>query len=260
VEVIVVDVLEVSNVVKRYSREPVVKDFSLELGAGCLHGLLGPNGSGKTTTLHIIAGLLRPDGGTVTISGESILSKSSRRHFGFAPDDLPLPKSLTAREYLRFHDAMRGRDDRRRAETLIQAMDLGSAVDKTIDQYSHGMKRKLQVVAALAHEPELLILDEPFRGLDPEASAILLELLHRFTESGRSVLLATHDMLRAQRDCQDVTILSDGVVVGRGNPDDLVVQTPESSSLEDVFMQVTGRRDVKLARQASLDGVFAALS
>lgn len=255
-----VDVLEVSNVMKRYGRDSVVKDFSLSLGPGCIHGLLGPNGSGKTTTLHIIAGLLRPDEGMVTVCGETILDKSSRRHFGFAPDDLPLPKSLTGREYLRFHDAMRERDDQKRAGTLIGALDLGAALDRTIDQYSHGMKRKLQVIAALAHEPALLILDEPFRGLDPEASAILLELLHRFTESGRTVLMATHDMLRAQRDCHDVTILSGGDVVGRGKPDDLVTVTPDASNLEDVFMHVTGRREGKLARQASLEGIFSPAS
>jgi ABC-2 type transport system ATP-binding protein len=218
--------------------------------------LLGPNGSGKTTSLHILTGLITADQGTVTVCEEPIESKESRSKMGFAPDDLPLPGTLTGREYLDFHDAMRSRHDRLRAAQLIRALGLSRDLDKQINQYSHGMKRKIQVVAALSHAPEVLILDEPFRGLDPDAAAVLRNLITSFARSGRAVLIATHDMLRAERDCDRVTILSKGITVASGSPRDLVENTPAALDLEGVFLNVTGLQIDNQARQDSIEFLF----
>nr|WP_076465315.1 AAA family ATPase [Actinomyces mediterranea] len=175
---------------------------------------------------------------------------------GFAPDDLALPMSLTGEEFLKFHDSLRRTNTKLRSELLAEILGLTDDIHRPIAQYSHGMKRKVQLIAALSHEPELLILDEPFRSLDPEASSILLSLLNEFTSSGRTVLIATHDMLRANRDCDTVTILNQGSIVSQGAPNELITLTPGAETLEDVFMNVTGLYDEKELRQSRLKDLF----
>jgi ABC-2 type transport system ATP-binding protein len=249
--------LDASGVHKRYGKRVALAEFGLQLEAGQIHGLLGPNGSGKTTGLHIITGLLAPDGGAVLIGGTPVSDKASRALFGFAPDDLPLPAALTGREYLAFHDAMRRRHDWLRAREMADIFGLTKDLDKQVGQYSHGMKRKLQVVAALCHEPQLAIFDEPFRGLDPDASAALREMLAGFAGMGGTVLIATHDMLRAERDCDEVTILSQGAIVGTGAPQNLLAEQSDCSTLEELFLRVTGLRDLTREREARIASVFS---
>lgn len=249
-------VLDASRITKRYGRSTAIGDFSISVEPGEIHGLLGPNGSGKTTSLHVLVGILRADAGSVSIGGEPIGSKRSRALLGFAPDDLPLPASLTGKEYIDFHDAMRSRDDRRRAAALVQALGMSAALDKQIAHYSHGMKRKIQVITALSHQPELLVLDEPFRGLDPNAAAVLRSMIRAFADSGRAVLIATHDLLRAERDCDRVTIIDDGAIVAAGAPVDLVTETDGAETLEDVFLAVSGLSVDRAARDATIHRMF----
>jgi ABC-2 type transport system ATP-binding protein len=242
--------LQVAALHKQYGRRVTVDAVSFDVHCGTIHGLLGPNGSGKTTTLHIVTGLIEADDGQVTIAGISIADKESRRAFGFAPDDLPLPTVLSGREFLVLNDSLRGRDDRGRAALLADALDLEAELDKLIAEYSHGMQRKLQLIAAIMHNPRLVILDEPFRGLDPEASATVRALLNSFVEGGGAVLVATHDMLRAERDCHSVSVLSGGKVVAQGSPASLMRAHEGCASLEEVFMRVTGR-DIDLEHKAN---------
>lgn len=223
---------------KAYGRVKAVRDVGLHVERGSIHGLLGPNGSGKSTMLHILAGLIAADRGEVLICGESITRKQSRAHLGFVPDDLPLPAALTGREYLEFHDGMRNRDDRLAARQLAGVLAMTDALNLQVGGYSHGMKRKIQLIAALSHRPRLLILDEPFRGLDPDAGATLRDILVTFVSTGGAVLVATHDMLRAERDCDSVTILHRGRRVEHGSPATLLTKLG-ASSLEEVFLRVT---------------------
>lgn len=250
------DVLEAEGVTKRYGRATAASEVSLTVKAGQVHGLLGPNGSGKSTILHVLTGLLRADEGSVFVGELPIDEKASRASMGFAPDDLPLPGALTGREYIDLHDSMRSRHDLDAALVLAAGLGLGDDLDKQIGQYSHGMKRKIQVIAALMHRPAVLVLDEPFRGLDPDAAAVLRHLIVSFTGGGGGVLVATHDMLRAERDCDRVTILDHGSVVATGAPRDLVESTPGASTLEDVFLTVTGRRQQNDHRSAALHDLF----
>lgn len=242
-------VLSASSVRKTYGRQVAVDGVALTVSPGRIHGLLGPNGSGKTTTLHIVTGLVRPDSGSVRIVDVEISDKRSRSLFGFAPDDLPLPGTLTGAEYLRFHDSLRSRNDAPRAALFCEALGIADDLDKLVSEYSHGMQRKIQLVAAVMHNPRLLILDEPFRGLDPEAASTLRSLILTFAEQGGAVLIATHDMLRAERDCDTVTVLHHGSVISEGAPSTLIAASTGCSTLEDVFMRVTGR-DVDLARRS----------
>ena len=251
------DVLDAHALVKRYARTTVLDRVSMSVAAGAIHGLLGPNGSGKTTCLSLVTGLLEPDGGEVLVGGVDVATPASRRLFGFAPDDLPLPSALTGREYLVLHDALRGRDDRERAEELADLLRIGDALERPVGDYSHGMRRKLQLVAAVMHEPRLLVLDEPFRGLDPESATTLRALLVAFAHAGGAVLVATHDLLRAERDCSEVTILDGGAVVAAGTPAELLARHPDARTLDDVFLAVTGRAADTARRLARLDAAFA---
>lgn len=248
-------VLSAAMLSKRYGSRTVLDDVSIEVRRGWIHGLLGPNGSGKTTALHVITGLVRPDRGRVRVLGIDGQDKASRGEVGFAPDDLPLPGALTGREFLLFHDALRGRDDSARAAALTELLGISGDLDTSVGEYSHGMQRKLQLVAAVMHEPAVLVLDEPFRGLDPDAALGVRRLLLAYAGGGRAVLVATHDMLRAERDCDEVTILDHGSVVATGAPDRLISEA-SCGSLEDVFLRVTGRADDAVVRADRLAAVF----
>ena len=234
-------VLTVNAVTKTYAKHAALRGASVAVPAGQVHGLLGPNGSGKSTMLHVLTGLIPPDAGSVFIQDLRIEDKASRASLGFAPDDLPLPAVLTGLEYLDLHDALRSRRDHERARVLAHVLGIDGALGRQIAEYSHGMKRKIQLVAALMHQPKLLVLDEPFRGLDPDTASVLRELLVCFVGSERAVLVATHDMLRAERDCDVVTILDRGRVVVSGAPTELISDVPGAKSLEDVFLELTGR-------------------
>ncbi|VXB82927.1 ABC-2 type transport system ATP-binding protein [Microbacterium sp. 8M] len=249
-------VLRAEALSKRYGARTVLDDVSIEVRRGRIHGLLGPNGSGKTTALHIVTGLVRPDRGRVRVLGIDVQDKASREEVGFAPDDLPLPGTLTGREFLLFHDALRRRDDSARAATLTEMLGISGDLDAPVAEYSHGMQRKLQLVAAVMHEPAILILDEPFRGLDPDAALGVRRLLLAYAGGGRAVLVATHDMLRAERDCDEVTILDHGAVVAAGAPGRLISEASSCASLEDVFLRVTGRADDAEVRADRLAAVF----
>lgn len=243
---------------KDYGETQAVRDVSFDLSPGEVFGLLGPNGSGKSTTLHILTGLLEASRGSVEINGLSVRDKRSRNFVGFAPDDLPLPMSLTGQEYLDLHHRLRKRDDREVAGELSDVLDLTRALRRAISEYSHGMKRKLQLIAAVMHSPSLLILDEPFRGLDPEAASVLRDLIGTFAGGGGTVLIATHDMLRAEMDCGRVLILHEGMQAALGSPAELRESFGGLDSLEAVFLHATKLDEHQAQRRKQLRAAISA--
>lgn len=243
--------LTARNLRKEYGSFVALADFSLDVRSGAVHGLLGPNGSGKTTCLYLLTGLVPPTGGTVAVAGIPITDKASRTKYGFAPDDLPMPSGLTGGEYLAWLDRLRRRQDQARALQLVEAFGLQDSLWRPIGEYSHGMRRKLQVIGAIMHSPEVLFLDEPFRGLDPAAAVGLSTCIDVFKENGGAVVVATHDLLRAERDCDTVTILDKGQVIGTGEPTGLRVSATGAATLEAVFLARTGVTDTGLAQMSN---------
>lgn len=230
--------LLVDHVLKSYGPNPVLRNVSFEVDDGTMAALVGPNGAGKSTLLHILVGLLQADAGEVTLDGATHDSAQYRSQIGFCPDDLPQAELLTGREYLDMVIGIRRLKIPRTALTqMVEGMHLDTAIDRLIAEYSHGMKRKLQIIAALLHSPRLLILDEPFRGLDPESSAILKSLLRLYTSRGNTVLISTHDLLVADQMADDVLLLHAGSLSTRA---DLTTSTDSNESLEDSFLRVTG--------------------
>ncbi len=235
------DGLIIKGLTKSFGTVRAVHDVSLQAARGRMTALLGPNGAGKSTLLHCITGLLHPDAGEVLLDGRQLTREAPRQDVGFAPDDLPLPDLLTGWEYLDFVAELQQvhRDDAR-VERLTLALGLSGALDRLLGTYSHGMRRKIQLLAAVNHQPGLLILDEPFRGLDPESTALLKSVLRQYVADGRAVLVSTHDLLVAEQMCDDIAILGSGCLLAAGNIQRLVQDSPGSSSLEEAFLRITG--------------------
>jgi ABC-2 type transport system ATP-binding protein len=247
--------LELHELTKRYGRRTVLRSVTATVPAGTITALLGPNGAGKSTLLHAINGLIPVDAGAVSVfdrKGEP----ASLRTIGFCPDDLPMADLLTGMEYLDLvQGARRISVPERVKDRLLRGMRLQDAAHSLIDTYSHGMRRKLQLVAALLHNPNVLVLDEPIRGLDPESGAIMKQLLRRYAARGNAVLLSTHDLMVADQLCDRVLVLERGRLRASG---DLASMRREAAdgTLETSFLAMTG-----LAAEAgqAADDFFAGL-
>ncbi len=247
--------LELVGLGKRYGTRYVVQDVSIDVEHGRITGLLGPNGAGKSTILHCLTGVVTPDDGAVLLGGELLTPQLRRTRLGFCPDDLPMPDLLTAREYLQLLTGVRQVRVRASAlDEMLAGLGLLEASGSLVSTYSHGMKRKLQLVAALLHRPDVLVLDEPFRGLDPESSAILKDLLVRYAAADRAVLISTHDLLVAEQMCDQVAVLAAGRLVAVAAPSELT--QAQGDTLEDAFLALTGLRE---RAHASAEKFFSGL-
>ncbi len=232
--------LEVEGLSRAYRGVTAVADVSFEVRSGQVVGLLGPNGSGKSTTLHSITGIIEPGPNThIRIDGDEHTSSRAKNALGFVPDDLPLPGNLTGREFLALHRRIRATYDDHLASELLDMVGLTPSLRKLVGEYSHGMRKKLQLVTALAHRPRFLVLDEPMRGLDPEAGLLMREVIEEFRRNNGAVLVATHDLDGAESYCDWVVVLSDGEVVASGVPS-VLVAAAGVQDLEQFFLGVTG--------------------
>jgi len=236
-------ILEVEDLTKRYGTHLAVDSASFAVADGEIFAILGPNGSGKSSTLHCIVGILPLDSGTIRIDGYDQSRPEAKMSVGFVPDDLALPQSLTGAEFLAFVRRLQPATDIAWRDFLISELGLGDVLSRFLAEYSHGMKRKIQVVAALAHMPTLLILDEPYRGLDPEAAVILRELIRTFVDNGGAALVTTHDLLAAESYFDRICIMANGRTVAGGQPCELRERYGRES-LEDVFLSVVGLEQV----------------
>jgi ABC-2 type transport system ATP-binding protein len=219
--------IEATGLVKTFGSTRVLDGLDLCVEAGQVFSLLGPNGAGKTTTVRILATLLAPDAGTARVAGFDVVRDGAkvRVAIGAALQDAALDPFLTGREHFRLQGGLHGLDRRereRRGNELLERVGLSEAADRKVGGYSGGMKRRLDLASALVHEPEILFLDEPTAGLDPEATRDVLDLLASLAaEHGRTVLLCTHFLGEAGRLCQRMAVLHRGRLRAFGRPDDL---------------------------------------
>jgi ABC-type multidrug transport system ATPase subunit len=210
----------------------------LTVNPGELVAMLGPNGSGKATLVHGIVGLHSIEAEALAICGHDVDERDAKDHLGFVPDELPVPLSLTGWEYLDHLERLRGGRADSWRQVLIDELGLAPHLGKFIGDMSHGTKKKLQIIAAVQHVPKLLVLDEPLRGLDPRSVVVVRGLLDALRSVGAGVLVATHDVLAAERWFDRVHILAGGVVIADGTPQELVAQS-SSDSLEGVLLDAT---------------------
>lgn len=252
---------EVVGLTKRYARVTALDGVSFAIRPGEILGYLGPNGSGKSTTIKIITGLIDASAGRVSLYGAdaAVDPMAFRARLGYVPEEPHLYTHLTAPEYLRLVGRLRGLAAER-LETQIAAvlrlLDLEHAVHGVMTSYSKGMRQRVLVAAALLHDPDVLILDEPFSGLDVNASGLLRALLAGLARRGKMLLLSSHEMQVVESLCHRVLILHHGRVVADGAPGALEAQR-QSQSLEEVFALVTEQEDYRARVDAMLDVMHA---
>ena len=220
-------VLQVDGLVRAYGDLRAVDGVSLRVDPGETFGLLGPNGAGKTTTILMIAGLLRPDAGSVHVAGTDMAADPIRAkgHLGLVPQELAIYPELSARDNLRFFgrlQGLRGTRLKTRVEEVLELVGLEDRSKKPSKTFSGGMKRRLNIGIGLLHEPTLLILDEPTVGVDPQSRHAILESVAALTEAGMAVLYTTHYMEEAERLCDRIAIMDEGRVQAQGTRNELV--------------------------------------
>ena len=234
----------VEGLVVNYGAFTAVDNLSFTVKTGEIYGLLGPNGAGKTTTLKVLVGVLEPRSGKAEIFNVPLTDEvAAKSQIGYVPEEVVLLDSLTPREFLEFTASIRKLDRsavNSRLERLTSAFQLTQYFDTPIAALSMGNKQKVAIIAALMHEPRLLILDEPLIGLDARSSKILKELITFHAKKGGAVIFSTHIMEVAEKLCTKVGIINKGKIVGEGTVDDLrkLVNTAEGS-LEEIFLKVT---------------------
>jgi len=237
--------IETRRLVKRYGEKVAVDDVTLEVYAGEIFGFLGPNGAGKTTTIKVVVGLLQPSAGEVRVAGWDVQTEplQAKAASGYVPDEPTLYPKLTGRELLRFVGDLYGIDSAqvdRRMEELLRLFDLTSAADDTIDSYSHGMRQKASLAAALVHDPKVLVLDEPTVGLDPRSARLIKDILRQLADRGAAVFLSTHILEIAENMCDRIGIINQGRLIAAGTMAELRALGQGQSRLEDIFLSLTG--------------------
>jgi ABC-2 type transport system ATP-binding protein len=237
--------IELKGVTKKYGDFRAVDNLNLTVEAGEIFGFLGPNGAGKTTTIKMIAGVMEPSAGSIAISGIDMLKQpeAAKRKIGFIPDRPYLYEKLTGMEFLKFTADLYSVPDnifRKNARKNLEMFSLENWSDELIESYSHGMKQRLIMSAALLHKPEIIIVDEPMVGLDPAAIIMVKELFQSLARSGVSVFMSTHTLAVAEDTCNRVGIIHRGRLIASGTTADLQHEANiNDADLEKVFLNLT---------------------
>lgn len=241
-------IIDIHDLTKTYkgAEEPAIKSISLRIFKGEIFGLLGPNGAGKTTTISILCGLFAPDGGTVVIDGHEIHSSINqiKKIIGVVPQDIALYPTLTALENLTFFGNMyglRGAELKENIHARLRYFGLEKVANKSISTFSGGMKRRVNLIAGLLHNPKVIFLDEPTVGIDVQSRIVILDYLKHLNESGVTVIYTSHYMEEAENLCSRVAIIDKGNIISIGNPKELVADRPEFKNLENLFIHLTGK-------------------
>ncbi len=244
--------IDLEGISKRFGSFYAVKDLSLHVAPGEVFGFLGPNGAGKTTTMKMLVGLIRPTAGKVAVDGVDVVADPirARQIIGYIPDRPYLYEKLTAREFLTFTAGIYGMDvaaQAERAGELLELFGLGQWAGELIETYSHGMKQRLTMAAAVLHRPRLLVVDEPMVGLDPRGAVLVKNLFRRMVADGEgTVFLSTHTLEVAEELCDRVAILQHGQIIAQGDLDAIRAQAGDAGDarLESLFLRLTGGEDV----------------
>ncbi len=245
------EALRVDNVVKSFGGLMAVKGVSFSVERNQILGLLGPNGSGKSTIMKTIVGIVKPDGGSITVQGVNVAADpiGVKRIVGFVPESPRLYEFLSGIEYLDFVATVHGLNPdtkRERITEFLKALDLEGRENELIHGYSQGMKQKLAIIAGLLHRPQILILDEPLNALDPRSARIVKDLIHRLRDDGVPTVFSTHVLEIADAICDRIVIMYDGRVLAEGSAGELRSKAGTSgSSLEEVFLKLTGTSDTR---------------
>ena len=231
--------LKIEHLTKQYGEKKAVDDLSLHIEAGEIYGFIGHNGAGKTTTLKACTGIMDFDQGDILINGHSIKNDpiACKRDIAYIPDNPDLYEFMTGIQFLNFIAdifEISEKDRNERIEKYADAFELTDSLGQSVSEYSHGMKQKLAIISALIHQPKLVLMDEPFVGLDPKASHLLKGMMRELCDSGSAIFFSTHVLEVAEKLCDKVAIIKQGRLIKSGTMEDVKGDT----SLEDVFLEL----------------------
>ena len=231
--------LKIEHLTKTYGEKKAVDDLSLHIHAGEIYGFIGHNGAGKTTTLKSVAGILRFDGGEILVDGKSVRTQplECKKMIAYIPDNPDLYEYMTGIKYLNFIADIFGVSAQARQERIRKYADLfelTAGLAQPIAAYSHGMKQKLAIISAWLHEPKLIIMDEPFVGLDPKAAHILKGMMRELCSAGGAIFFSTHVLEVAEKLCDKVAIIKGGKLIRSGTMEEV----KGDASLESVFLEL----------------------
>ena len=233
--------LNIEHLTKTYGEKKAVDDLNLHIRPGEIYGFIGHNGAGKTTTLKSVAGILQFDAGEIYIGGDSVREKplECKRKIAYIPDNPDLYEYMTGIRYLNFIADIFGVDAalwRERIRRYADAFELTGDLAQPIAAYSHGMKQKLAIIAAWLHEPQLILMDEPFVGLDPKAAHLLKGMMREICDRGGAIFFSTHVLEVAEKLCDKVAIIKGGKLIRSGTMEEV----KGDDSLEEVFLELEG--------------------
>ena len=237
--------IELKDLTKKYGNFQAVNDLNLSIKKGEVFGFIGPNGAGKTTTIKMMGGILEPTNGTVTIAGVSMQEEpeTAKSKIGFIPDRPYLYEKLTGMEFLRFTADLYGVSNGAFHETAINVLtnfSLADWADELVESYSHGMKQRLIMSAALIHDPEVIIVDEPMVGLDPAAIKMVKGLFRKLARQGVTIFMSTHTLKVAEETCDRIGVINKGRLIAMGTTKELQREANVSEAdLERVFLNLT---------------------
>lgn len=231
--------LSISHLTKKYGDKVAVDDLTLDIADGEIYGFIGHNGAGKTTTIKAVAGILGFETGEITIAGLSIKENplECKKKMAYIPDNPDLFDYMSGIKYLNFVADVYGvsaEDRQERIRKYADAFELTDSLAQPVNEYSHGMKQKLAIISAWIHQPRLIIMDEPFVGLDPKAAHILKQMMRELCDNGGSIFFSTHVLDVAEKLCDNVAIIKNGKLIKSGTMEEV----KGDSSLENVFLEL----------------------
>jgi len=242
-------VIEISNLTKHYrnAEKPAVDGLNLNIRQGEIFGLLGPNGAGKTTTISVLCTHLQPTSGLVKIQGKDIskYQLDIRKEIGFVPQDIALYEQLTAKENLLFFGnmfGMQGKKLKSKIDYWLNAFGLEEKAGKRVKTFSGGMKRRVNLIAGLLHDPKILFLDEPTVGIDVQSKNVIIDYLKEVNKKGTTIIYTSHHMDEAEYFCSRIAIIDYGKIITKGEPKTLIEDCNGCNKLEDIFLKLTGRK------------------
>ncbi len=246
-------IIQIESITKKYKEADAfaLNNFTLSIFEGQVYGLLGPNGAGKTTLISILCGLVQPTSGHFTILGYKYATHANeiKKAIGVVPQEYALYPTLTARENLVYFGSMYGLSGKQLKTKINESLDflgLLKFADKRIETFSGGMKRRINLIAGILHNPKVLFLDEPTVGVDVQSKNAILAYLKQLNQNGTTIIYTSHHLMEAEDFCSDIAIIDRGKIYIQGTPKQIIASTQNARNLEDVFIALTGKelRDV----------------